>query len=320
MLFSSFATGYSDADQVAAWRSHPYHADNNVNGIDGDTNGDGRGSELHTLADPAVTALQEALVRRVVDELNDLDNVLFEIGNEMVVESVGFQVQMIDLIHDHESNLPKQHPVGLTTGGPTIDGSWQNMSPDDLLNSPAEWISPSGNWGDVPDDPPPTDGTKVVILDTDHIPRPEYGDWVWKALCRGYHPILMDVLQVPYPYAVGEDWNDPDNPLSRRVETRQEMGQALRYARRMDLIHMEPHGELSSTGYCLANPGTEYLVYQPATGSFTVDLSAASSALTLEWFRPHTDETMDGGSVDGGAVQMLEPPAQWGGDVVAYLY
>jgi len=38
--------------------------------------------ETHSLLDPTVIALQEAYVRQVVDAVNDLDNVLYEISNE----------------------------------------------------------------------------------------------------------------------------------------------------------------------------------------------------------------------------------------------
>ena len=41
------------------------------------------------------------------------------------------------------------------------------------------------------------------------------------------------------------------------------MGDTLRYAQKMNLISMEPRGELTSTGYALANPGEEYLILQP---------------------------------------------------------
>ena len=56
------------------------------------------------------------------------------------------------------------------------------------------------------------------------------------------------------------------------------MGDTLRYAERMQLIEMTPRGDLSSTGYALANPGQEYLVLQsdePAK-PFTVTLVAGS--------------------------------------------
>jgi hypothetical protein len=39
------------------------------------------------------------------------------------------------------------------------------------------------------------------------------------------------------------------------------MGSTLTYANRMILVDMTPQPSLSSTGYCLANPGAEYLVY-----------------------------------------------------------
>jgi hypothetical protein len=42
------------------------------------------------------------------------------------------------------------------------------------------------------------------------------------------------------------------------------MGDTLRFAKRMNLIQTQPHGELSSTGYALADPGEEYLVPQPS--------------------------------------------------------
>jgi len=69
MLFEGWAMQFS----TGAWESHPFNHQNNVNGIDGDQNKDGKGLEFHTLADPAVTALQEAYVRKVIDTVNDFD-------------------------------------------------------------------------------------------------------------------------------------------------------------------------------------------------------------------------------------------------------
>ena len=41
-----------------SWVYHPFNRVNNINGIDGDPNGDGEGTETHTLQIPAVTKLQ----------------------------------------------------------------------------------------------------------------------------------------------------------------------------------------------------------------------------------------------------------------------
>ncbi len=45
------------------------------------------------------------------------------------------------------------------------------------------------------------------------------------------------------------------------------------YAARIDLAASRPAGDLASTGYCLAVPGREYLVYLPEGGTATMDLS-----------------------------------------------
>jgi len=34
------------------WQGHPFNKDNNINGIDGDLNNDGYGTEIHTLNVP----------------------------------------------------------------------------------------------------------------------------------------------------------------------------------------------------------------------------------------------------------------------------
>lgn len=75
--FSAFAR-VSGCDCIASALA----IQNNINGINGDANGDGRGTNVHTLSDPAVTRLQEAYVRHVIDAVGDLDNVLYEISNE----------------------------------------------------------------------------------------------------------------------------------------------------------------------------------------------------------------------------------------------
>jgi hypothetical protein len=55
------------------------------------------------------------------------------------------------------------------------------------------------------------------------------------------------------------------------------------YSQKMNIAAMTPQACSASTQYCLAGPGSEYLVYQPTAGqSFTVDLVAGT--YTYEWF------------------------------------
>ena len=66
-------------------------------------------------------------------------------------------------------------------------------------------------------------------------------------------------------------------PDSRWDDVRDTMGFIRSYAEQINLAAMTPQGNLSSTGHALANTNptnAEFLVYSPAGGSFTVDLSA----------------------------------------------
>lgn len=99
MLFNGFSTDEKGAGSGNPWPGHPMHSSNNINGINGDTNRDGYGTETHQNSIAAVTALQEAYVKKVIDTVNDLDNVLYEICNECDSGSTKWQKRMIDYIH-----------------------------------------------------------------------------------------------------------------------------------------------------------------------------------------------------------------------------
>ncbi len=297
MLFEGWGLQFSPG----AWASHPLNAANNVQGIHGDTNGDGKGLEVHELASKAVTAVQEAYVRKAINTVNDLDNVLYEISNENHPASTPWQYHMIRFIKRVEKAKPKQHPVGMTF-------QYKGGSNKTLFDSPADWVSPN-HAGGYRDNPPDTKGRKVVLADTDHL----WGiggnqAWVWKSFTRGLNPLFMD----PYDGVVlGGRFEKKFDPIRRSL------GYTLRYARRMDLAAMEPHSRLASSKFCLADPGREYLVFVPGGGSVTVGLSAAKGPLSAEWFNPSTGKARTPTTVEGGAQRTLTAPFQ--GDAVLYL-
>lgn len=316
MLFNGFSVHNKGGGRVNPWPGHPFNAQNNVNGVNGDVNGNGEGEETHTLKVQAVTRIQEAYVRKVVDTLNDLDNVLYEISNESHRGSVDWQYHMIRFIRSYEKSQPKQHPVVMTF---LYDGYHDNgnRNEPELLASPADAISPGpGLKAEYTRDPPQADGSKVIISDTDHL----WGvggdsNWVWKSFQRGLNPIFMDPIGDP-------KWN-----LVRRS-----MGQTLVVSKRINLTKMLPRRDLASSGYCLANPGVEYLVYLPSdqrdesrlaeklgppAQSVKVDLSDAFGTFNVEWFNPATNEFTRAGSIEGGAGRSLTAP--FGGPAILHL-
>ena len=319
MLFEGGAALYAED----FWAYHPFHHANNINGIEADRNGDGKGLEFYTLQDPSITALQKSYVRKVIETVNDLDNVLYEISNETNDDSTDWQYMLIRYIKEYESGRLKEHPVGMTTqhGNSITDNS-------NLLNSPADWISPTSNKCDkFASDPPVLKAGKISLLDSDHItPGGSYVDvgWVWKSFTRGHNPIFLDLIDRSHPRPCCEG-----HPCADCV--RVNMGYALKYARKMDLAAMTPHNELCSSQYCLVNPGKEYLVYVPsATGWRTwklwgtffksevvVDLTSVSAPVKVEWFNTATGETIAGGMATGRSRPTFRSP--FSTDSVLYL-
>ncbi len=321
MLFQGWSVwNFSGAKRNRdTWSYHPFNKNNNTSGIDGDPNGNGEGEEVHSLQIPEITRLQQAYIRKVIDTVNDLDNVLFEISNEtkpnklVKVDTKAWEYAMVRYVKQYEAGKPKQHPVGVTANA-VIDT-------DVLDSSPSDWVSlrktrkfPYGDKRlELACDPPIADGRKVSILDTDHIgvqnvEEPTFTRaWVWKSFLREHNPIYMEMHQ-----------NNPMNDLSsQHVAGRKAMGCTRTFANKMNLVEMTPHNDLASTKYCLASPGKEYLVYLPDGGKVTVDLSASKEALSVEWFDPSSGEVKKVKAVRGGGRRDFTAP--FGGDAVLYF-
>jgi hypothetical protein len=299
MLFEGWAVQFRDA-----WATHPFNRANNVNGIDADGDGDGRGVEFYTVVETPmgrqVLAAQENYLRKVVDTVGGFDNVLYEVCNEAGSSSTAWQYHVIRFVKEYESHKPKQHPVGMTF-------QYRGGSNKDLFAGPADWVSP--NTGDPPqnylEDPPANSTGKVIVNDTDHLCGHTCGDnvWVWKSFCRGLNVLFMEEM-LPSP-----TWQD---------SARAAMGQTRRYAGKIDLAEMAPHDELASVKYCLAKPGGEYLVFQPGSrGQFTVNLKDAPGAFAVEWLNINADRVVAGKPVEGGGTRVFITP--FGGPAALYL-
>jgi hypothetical protein len=298
MLFEGWGLQFSPG----AWAGHPFNPANNVNGIDGDANGDGKGVEIHELGRPAVTAIQEAYVREVVDTVNEFDNILYEISNENHPPSTPWQYHMIRYIKEYERTKPIQHPVGMTF-------QYKGGTNQALFDSPADWISPNPDGG-YRDDPPVAAGRKVVLSDTDHL----WGiggsqTWVWKSFTRGYNVLFMD----PYDGDVlGKRFDPQWDPVRRSL------GYTLQFARRMDLVAARPTTDVASTKYCLADPGKQYLVYKPGDAHEPVAMKIEPGTYRFAWFDPST-----GQQVSDGTKTVADPDAQFScpvkGEAVLFL-
>jgi len=243
----------------------------------------------------------EAYARDLVRAVGAYPNVIYEVGNELDTQALdggtigAFSNAMVDVINNEQSvqGFTPRRMVGISDF--KADNTY-NVSPATvsfLLGSHADFVAIGFSqrtftpcWVN-----PDYAGAKVSIPDTDHI-SPYQCDhkWAWKIFTMGGNPTLLDGNAFTADHSVPDDPSDTFGAAAT-YDARSRMGDTRTYAVKMRLDMAIPHPELSTTGYALAWPGNQYLVYQPATGSFNVTLAAGD--YTVEWFNPteHTTTT-----------------------------
>jgi hypothetical protein len=111
-----FCVYYSDR----MWNLSPYNPANNTAGIPGITR-----EKVLSLENKEMLAIEEAFVRKMVAELREFDNVLFEICNEPYVRGLAgddWQSHIAKVIRETEADLPEQsrHLVGWNAANNTL--------------------------------------------------------------------------------------------------------------------------------------------------------------------------------------------------------
>lgn len=99
-----FCTFYSDS----LWKLSPMHITNNVNGV-----GEAVYTDVCTLKHPDLTRVQEAMTKKIVSELKDFDNVIYEICNEPYFNGVTLEWQkhIAAVIVETETAFPTRHLI-----------------------------------------------------------------------------------------------------------------------------------------------------------------------------------------------------------------
>ena len=283
VLFQGVKAQSTAQDIKNSWSANPLNRDNNVNRIDGDTNHDGMGDEAFNLTIPAITSLQEAYVRKVVDTLNDLDNVLYEVSGDASLGTSAWQSYIVKYLKSYEATKPNQHPVGISyLSGTRMDA---------VSNSPADWLASYG--ADL--NPPLATGGKVLLLEASStLANSSTGHQsIWQSFMRGYSAIDKE----------------PDSLTSGISESLHgAIAQSIAYSKIVDIAAMQPSDAVCSSTYCLVKSGAEYLIYLPSGGSITVDLTGGQQNFSTDWFNSSGGQTIGGGLVRGGGTVTLASP------------
>ena len=110
-------------------------------------------------------------------------------------------------------------------------------------------------------------------------------------------------------------------PYETNEPARLALGDTARLAARLNLKQMQPHGEITSTHYALANPGQEYLVFQPDEQAKAFSLTVEAGSYAVEWFSLTNRETKQGEYLTIEATNQIDfqAPFEDRGPAVLYL-
>jgi hypothetical protein len=310
---------------------------NNVNGVDdGYTSGAAGVNSVTMTASNAITNIQDAYVKKVIDTLNDLPNVIWEVAEEQPGASMTWWApHVMGVLRAYEGGKAFQHPVGIGSL------NYNDRNDGTLYGSVADWVAPTINANVFPANVSTNNQGKVAINDSDHslfwpaftnsdssIQDQNLRGYLWENITNGAEGVVfMDPYEIFWTGSPNRNnCVNPSNQICAGVDTkydkfRSSMGFAQQYVNaRMDLLKATPQGGLASTGFCLADnaaTGAEYLVYAPSGGTFTVNLSATTRALNVEWFNPATGGTTAVAPITGGSTKSFTAP--FSGDAVLYL-
>jgi hypothetical protein len=111
-----FCTIYDDK----LWAVNPMKLGNNLQNV-----GNVDRLEVYTLASKQLTEVQEALVRKIVGELKEFDNLYYEVCNEPYFGGItqAWTDRMVEVIQDAEKDLPAKHLIAqnIANGAKKID-------------------------------------------------------------------------------------------------------------------------------------------------------------------------------------------------------
>jgi hypothetical protein len=283
------------------WKLHAYQKDNNINAVDGDPRGTGRGIDgkqgFCSLGNQGVLGVQEAYIQRVIDAVSDFDNVFFEVANENYYNAE-WERRLCEYIHEYERSKPRQH-LAMPLDVPNHD--WGKIKTWDIERLHANMIIARAL-------------RQPLIFDNDGLGHPDDATVrraAWTAFVSGGNTDYLDDSLQP-----GSEYHG-DEAGMRRATLRGQLGHLARFARETCFWDMHPDDSLiqAGRGFALAS-AREAVVYLPEGGAVTVDPARLGSLPTGQWFNPRTGKASDAFAIGAATVDLAPPGA---GDWVLHV-
>ncbi len=286
--FVFFCTFYNDS----MWNLSPMNARNNVNGIGGV-----RRSGVFTLQDKELTAVQDAMVRRIVEELDDFDNLYYEICNEPYERSgqtSAWQAHVAQVVVEAEEKLPHKHLIA--QGLPWRAANLPKHSGSRIM--PGRHVSILNFHGSGLSTPVRTyyDLNKVIAYDETGgraASADPYRIEGWEFIISG--GAVYDHLDLSFAVGNEEGRVKETAPGGGRPELRKQLAVLRDFIEGLAFVRMKPDNSIVQTGApgkvtagVLAEKGQAYAVYVKGGSRAEMMVELPAGTYKAEWVNTKT--------------------------------
>jgi hypothetical protein len=290
------------------WRLSPQNAINNINGV-----GNIARTNAYTLDQNGnLLAVQEALVRKIVTELKNFDNVYYEVCNEPYFGGVtmAWQKHIAEVISQTEKGLGVKHLISMniandkarvTDPSPAVSiFNFHYATPPVTVEMNYALNKPIGD-------------NETGFKGTNNT---HYRMEGWQFILAG--GALYNNLD--YSFTVGHEDGTYVYPKSQpgggNPVFRRELRTLRDFIHRFDFIHMKPAPGVVAGGvpekgrvYVLAEDGRQYAIYLFGGNQADLQLSLPAGNYGVEWVFPVTGKTVRGARLHhaGGTAKLTTP-------------
>jgi hypothetical protein len=302
--FTLFCPMYEDKQ----WDLSPMNARNNIN----DVGNIGR-LDVHTLdRHGGLLLVEEALTRKLVTELNRMDNVMFEIMNEPYVGGVpmAWQHHIADVIAETERGLPSKHLISqnIANKSATIETPHAGVSVFHFhYAAPPDAVATNYHLNRVIGD------NETGFRGTSDAP---YRLEAWDFIVSGGG--LFNNLDYSFAagYEAGTFVYPSSQPGGGNAGFRRQMKILSDFIHGFDFVRMRPDNTVITgsvpadvTARALVEPGKAMAIFVRGGGASTVlSVRLPEGTWTAEWIDTKTGATARTTKVTGGAIRPLEAP------------
>lgn len=292
--FVFFSPFYEDA----MWAASPLNAANNVNGV-----GAMPHKQVYRLDDAKMLAVQEAMVRRVVEALRDVDNLYYEICNEPYHAAVGddWQARIADVIRETERDLPHPHLIAQNIANKSRKVARPNPHVSVFNFHYARPEAVAANW----------DLERPIVDDETGFKGDEPGPYrieAWQFMLAGG----AGFSNLDYSFTCGREDGTANlkAPGSRGPVIRRQIAILKRFLENFDLVRLQPASTLVQAAepvklsvQALAEPGRRYAVHLAGQGPATLHLDFPAGEYAVEWI-----DTTSGDVVQSEPIRVTAGP------------